>query len=321
MAEEMRKVKCPYCGYTFEVPALAEIAVCPACGSLLWIRTGEKVREHYMFPVRFEYNRAFKNAVGVAERQYLAPPDLAEQSSPEAGRLHYVPLYLFNIRVVADCASKKEAGLVDYYKVYAATSDLPYGLTETYKFAIHSRRYYDPRLAKRGVFHQITKDPYNLPDKDVEEARKKALSEARLECSSPQVRNETRWEGVVYYPFWEIKYKYGGRSYRALVDAVDGATVYAEYPTDPKKGAQLRSFGLIYLGIVGGLGLLFSLGSTADPGYIGLLTLASAIPGTSYYFSKANRAFHIFRLKTRLGRRKTTMREILGLGKTGKEHK
>ena len=297
MAVQMVKVRCPYCGATFEVPKTVSVTVCPYCGTAIWIDSGEKVAEHYMYPDKTGFNRAFKNALGIAERQYPAPADLAETATPKGGRLHFIPLYIYHIKVVAECPKKEESGIEEDWTTLSAVKKLPLGLSSTYRFALGSRRYFEPRRLERGVYHQ----PEVSPERYIKKVSKKARGRAKWEasCSRPKIKDETRWEGIVHYPFWEIVYEYGGREYKALVDAVDGSVVYVEYPIEDSKKKKL---------LIGGSGfLLFPMGLGAYVGYklgmpiIGTVSAAfTGAPGAFIYWTIAFSERGKYRLKSRL---------------------
>ena len=130
-----------------------------------------------------------------------------------------------------------------------------------------ARRFFEPRRLERGVYHR----PEIPPEKYLSKVSKRAKGRAKWEanCSNPKVRDETKWEGLVHYPFWEVVYEYGGKEYHALVDAVDGSVVYAEYPIEKDKRKLL---------FIGGLGfLLVPMALGAYVGYkAGLMDIAGA---------------------------------------------
>jgi predicted RNA-binding Zn-ribbon protein involved in translation (DUF1610 family) len=228
MAE--RVVRCPYCGYEFKVPGTVSIAVCPACGTTIWIETKEVFKEHYMYPIQYEYNRAYDTAIGVAERQFAAPEDLREMASPTGGQIHYVPLHLYHVRVVASCPENPEAGLEESWVSRLAVTQPPKGLVEEYKFPTRGRRFFEPRTLERGRYYQPDIPPEKLLNEVSARATLKATREAFNWCDNPKVENKTRWVGLVHYPFWEVRYCYGKKEYYSLVDAVDGTVLYLEYP-------------------------------------------------------------------------------------------
>ncbi|MCE4628094.1 MAG: zinc ribbon domain-containing protein, partial [Desulfurococcales archaeon] len=236
-----KTVRCPYCGQTFSVPETVPVAVCPYCGTAVWLGTGEVFREHYMYPVRHEYNSAYKIAIGVASRQYEAPERLELDASPSAGMLHFVPLYLYRVRVRAECPGNPEAGLEESWENRLATSRPPRGLPQSYRFPTRGRRFFEPKTLERGKYYQPDVDPKSLIPEVSARASAKALREAFNWCAKPEIVDETVWQGIVHYPFWEVRYLYRGEEYYALVDAAGGWVVYLEYPVGSAKRATLMA--------------------------------------------------------------------------------
>lgn len=250
-----REVQCPYCGARFTVPETVSIAVCPYCGTTVRVETGERLAEHYMYDARFDVNSAYRRAIGVALRQFAAPEDLGSGASIARGLLHYVPLYLFHIRVIASCPDNPEAGIEERYVSVLATSTRPRGLSRYYPFPTRGRRYFEPAKLEMGKYHQPDVKPEEILERLTPVYAGRALMEAYNDCDEPKVRDESRWEGLVHYPFWELAYTYNGEEYYALVDATDGTVVYLEYPIAGKKRGALAAGAIASLaaGLVGGI--------------------------------------------------------------------
>ncbi len=277
-----KTVRCPYCGSQFSVPTTVSIAVCPYCGTTIWLATREVFKEHYIYPVRYEYNKAYDTLIGIAERQFAAPETLREESAPSGGLIHYVPLYLYHVKVVASCPNKEEAGLEEAWVSRLATSSPPKGLHGGYRFPSRGRRYFEPKTLKRGKYYQPDLDPKKYIPEVSARASLKALREAYNWCDEPQVNNKTSWEGIVHYPFWEVTYKYRGQEYYGLVDAVDGTVLYVEYPVGSKKRSVLLAgaTGILIGGTLIGLGLGYAIGAAAAGAGGGLI---ASLPGVFNY--------------------------------------
>ncbi|MGC8583193.1 MAG: transcription factor IIB, partial [Thermoproteus sp.] len=75
------------------------------------------------------------------------------------------------------------------------------------------------------------------------------------------VTDRTAFEGIVYYPFWKLKYIYRGKEYNAVVDAAEGNVVYMEYPISRRgRAASLVASiailtGSVVLGTAIGMGI------------------------------------------------------------------
>ena len=275
MAKQMR---CPYCGASFEVPETVSIAVCPYCGTTIWQATGETFKEHYFYEIRVEYNRAFDNVRRIAQRQFAAPEDIADESSPTAGFMHFIPLYLYHVRVRAECPGKPEAGLEEEYRALLATRKVPDGFPDNYKFPTRGRRFFEPSTLERGRYYQPEIDPKALLSAASERARRRAYREALNHCDSPSLKDETKWIGIVHYPIWEVRYSYRGNEYRALVDASEGNVLYLEYPIGAKERGILLSLALG--AIAAGLILGGAVGAALDHATAGAAGgILSSLPG------------------------------------------
>ncbi len=263
-----REIRCPYCGARFTVPETVGIAVCPYCGTTIRVETGEQFAEHYMYYARIDINRAYSRAMGIALRQFAVPEDLEARASIVRGLLHYVPLYLFHIRVIASCPDNPEAGIEERYINMLAASIRPRGLGLSYPFPTRGRRYFEPAKLEMGKYYQPDKKPEEILGRLTPAYVGKALMEAYNDCDEPEVRDESRWEGLVHYPFWELAYTYNGSEYYALVDATDGTVVYLEYPIAGKMRGTLAAGAIASLaaGLIGGiLGGHYAIASLAIP--------------------------------------------------------
>ena len=264
---------CPYCGARFRVPETASIVVCPYCGTAFWRETGGILKEHYMYPDRLGPNEAYRRAMMAGERLAGAPGDLLERSSLEAAALHYVPLYLYRVRVYADCPGKEAAGYEDTWVSLLATKTLPYGVPLEYDYPARGRRFFEPRRLRHGYYYRPEADPGELAKAASREAARRALAEARLACREPRLRDDTRWVGIVHYPFWAITYRYGKKKYRAVVDASSGDTVYLEYPVTAARRLAMTGTAVLVAGGSGlvGAGTGVALGATVLGKYLRFL--------------------------------------------------
>ncbi len=269
----VKTMRCPYCGASFEVPETVSVAVCPYCGTTVWTATGEEYKEHYMYDAKLGFNQAYKNALGIAVRQFAVPEDLEEEASPQGGLLHFIPLYLYHILIRASCPGNPEAGLEDKWINTLATSNPPRGLPVSYRFPTRGRRYFEPAKLERGRYHQPDLDPKTLLERISTRYYLRAVEEALDECDDPRVENKSEWSGIVHYPFWQITYSYAGKPYEALVDAADGTVVYLEYPISMKKRGILAAgtIAAVIAGIAGGVAASLALIHSPQPGLTGIV--------------------------------------------------
>lgn len=257
-----RSVRCPYCGAQFEAPETASLLVCPYCGTAFWRRTSEPLKEHYIFDPRYSVNKAFDYIKKTVSRQFAAPRDLEEEAELNSAYLHYVPLYLYHVLVRGECPENPEAGLEDRYESRLALSNPPRWIPSSYRFPVRGRRFFEPRKIEKGRYHSADLDPKQLLEAVSKDAVREARREAEYTCDSPRIVNETTWEGIMHYPFWEIRYSYGDNTYTAVLDAASGEVTLAEYPQGTRERGAVGllavggTIGAIVLGTLlgGGVG-------------------------------------------------------------------
>ena len=267
------KVRCPYCGAEYEAPDYAQYLVCPYCGTVL--REGKVFESVYIFEPRLDKTAAFNKALSF--KPWASPRDLATSAAPSGAELHFVPLYLYYVYF----EPLKELAT---YATALALEKPQFYIPEEYQFPARWRTAFKPSLERRAVFHQ----PQLNPDKAWERASKKYLREARDYASAfkTAVTDKTSFEGIVYYPFWVLKYSYKGKEYSAVVDAAEGDVVYMEYPVSGRgRAASLAIAGIILggsalIGAILGLGMSYSnLASLYPSGELALASLGGALVG------------------------------------------
>ncbi len=251
-----KSTRCPYCGARFEIPETVSLVVCPYCGTAFWRRTSELLKEHYIFDPRYSVNSAFDYVKKTVSRQFAAPRDLEDEAELSSAYLHYIPLYLYHVLVRGECPGNPEAGLEDRYESRVALSSPPKWVPGGYKFPVRGRRFFEPRKIEKGRYYSADISPEQLLSSVSRSAVEEARREALYACDSPRIINETTWEGIMHYPFWEIEYSYKDNTYTAVLDAASGEVTLAEYP----QGARERgAVGLLAVGGVVGATMLGAL--------------------------------------------------------------
>ncbi len=268
-----KQVRCPYCSAEYRVPATVTYATCPYCGTTFKLANPEEKIEHYLFKTIIDKNQAYRLARGFAAQQIGVAEDVEENSSFSKAKIYYVPIYIYEINILAPCKEeleelKKEkegnelklsihGGEEVEYKLVIATDDLPIPIPPDYYFPARARMYFKPTILKNGVYLQPTKDPMKVFEEVKQPSLKKAVEEAKISCPSGyEVIDESKYVGIAHYPFWDITYTYQGKEYRTIVDAADGTIVYLEYPLS-WKGRVVNFAGglgtLIGSSIIGGI--------------------------------------------------------------------
>lgn len=280
------KVRCPKCGAEFE--AEGGVVTCPYCG--FQIRFGES--RTFTYPLRVE--DPWKPLVSFIRLQRLSPNDVEWKGQLVERELLYVPFYVFfvNARGMARASSD---GLVNVEFFNYITVPAAEGFDEliSYPLPTRGRRYFDGRVEGRLVEKTLSED----------EARER-LRETVQDLLGKEVRRHFRWgrfvvdvpdldvtpDGLVYYPVWRVRYRYGLLTYRAYVDGADGRIPYVEFPIAlPKRfvnftlGSLLLSFGFL------AGKLLLPHGFTSLVGSMGAAVAASA-PSLRRAFTLRERA-------------------------------
>ncbi len=313
------RVKCSFCGATFYVPKHVKYATCPYCGTTIVLETKkslEEEKQHFLFKTYVSGNKAYETALGFAEAQWGAPRRLREESSLTGMRIHYIPLYIYEINITADCRGVKKTIMplifVERYLPYTvkkageevayvsapAVAPLPIPVPPDYGFPARGREYFKPSKLKQGRYYQPTLDPGRVLERLRRRYREKVVEEAREACGGEaEVRDESRLVGLAHYPFWEIRYVYGGETYRAIVDGADGTVVYLEYPITAKSRIMgvLGSGGMMLGSFILGAGV--SLIGGAHPLLGGAAAAAASIPGAYILMTRSGSGRGTYRFR------------------------
>jgi len=304
--QSMREVKCPYCSATYKIPSTVSYATCPYCGTTFRIdKPGEEV-EHYLFKAIYDESRAYKLVKAFAVMQAGAARDIEAAASYVAGRYYYLPLYSFNISIIAKCPGENIEGDGDnvYMNVHGgedvrqyvipALKNPPIPIPENYRFSARFKEYFKPVILRNGTYLQPDVDPgvilEELKAPSIEEARREAMD--ACPGSKITIEDHSKFAGLYHYPFIEITYRYNNEDYRAVVDATDGTVVYMEYPIDRRRALKETAGLMAIVALSGVIGLL------ASSSVIGLyMGLAAAAPPSLLQVFKLmrHRAVYMFK--------------------------
>ncbi|QDA31151.1 hypothetical protein FH039_05445 [Thermococcus indicus] len=283
------RVKCPRCGAEFE--AEGGMVTCPYCG--FQIRLGE-VRT-FTYPLRVE--DPWKPLVSFIRLQRLSPNDVEWKAQLIERELLYVPFYVFFVRAegVAHTGgfSYDGAGHVEFFNYVTVPAAEGFDELINYPLPTRGRRYFDGRVGGKLVEKTLSE----------EEAQKKLRSEVRgmlekearhyfywgsVEVGMPTF--ELRLDGLVYYPIWRLRYRYGFLTHRAYVDGADGRIPYGEFPIALPKRFVNFTLGSLLLASGFFLGkLLLPHGLTSVVGSMGAAAAAS-FPSLRRAFTLRGRA-------------------------------
>ena len=255
--------RCPSCGAPFKIPPTVDVATCPYCGTTfkaVLSKAEVSGEQHFFFPL--DPRDPVDLLLRFLTREYGAPPDLKEAAGVEARLLHYIPVYFYYLYGVGEGRDKKSR----VFKVEEArfigipAVDNEVGrLLKGYPFPVRGKRFFEERFVRRGRYYE-PEIPRDEADRIAEQILEKMLrDEAKESCENLKSFNvkESRVEyrGLVHYPVWEIKYTYGGDSYKGFVDGADGRIILAWYPqtTHAREIAAGGALGMLGVGLVAGL--------------------------------------------------------------------
>ncbi|EEB74482.1 zinc ribbon domain-containing protein [Thermococcus sp. AM4] len=283
------KIRCPNCGAEFE--AEGEMVTCPYCG--FQIKLGES--RTFTYPLRVE--NPWNVLASFIRLQRLSPTDVEWKARIIERELLYVPFYVFFVKARGVASrgiiSKEGAGYVEFFNY--ATVPAVEGFEElvNYPLPVRGRRYFDGHV--KGRLLEKTIEASEAVKRLKDELRSILKNEARryFHWSNVEVGMPTfdvHLDGLVYYPVWRIRYKYGFFTYLAYVDGADGRIPYAEFPIALPK--RFVNFTLGSLLLASGLFLwrvLSPYGATSIVGSMGAAVVAS-FPSLRRAFTPRGRA-------------------------------
>ncbi len=270
------KVRCPHCGAEFEAEE-AGIVVCPYCG--FQIKLGES--RTFTYPLRVK--NPWNVLASFIRIQRLSPTDVEWKARIIERELLYVPFYVFFVKAKGvarrGIISKEGAGYVEFFNYATVPAVEGFDELVNYPLPVRGRRYFDGHV--KGKLLEKTIEASEAVKRLRSEIRSILKNEARryFHWSNVEVGMPTfgvHLDGLVYYPIWRIRYKYGFFTYLAYVDGADGRVPYAEFPVSPVKRMTNLSLGFLLLASGFLIGkFLYSYGATAPIGSVATAIWAS----------------------------------------------
>ncbi len=283
------RVRCPNCGAEFE--AEGGVVTCPYCG--FQIRLGEV--KTFTYPLRVE--DPWRALTSFIRLQRLSPNDVEWKARLIERELFYVPFYVFFVEATGmtykATFSPDGAGNVEFFNYLTVPAAEGFDELVNYPLPTRGRRYFDGRVRGKLVEKTLGED----------EARERLRREVR-ELLKEEARRYFHWgrvgldetgfdvtlDGLVYYPIWRLRYRYGLLTHRAYVDGTDGRIPYAEFPIALPKRFVNFTLGSLLLasGFFAGK-LLLPHGFTSIVGSMGAAAVAS-FPSLRRAFTLRGRA-------------------------------
>ena len=283
------RIRCPNCGAEFE--AEGGVVTCPYCG--FQIRLGEV--KTFTYPLRVE--DPWRALTSFIRLQRLSPNDVEWKARLIERELLYVPFYVFFVEATGmtykATFSPDGAGNVEFFNYLTVPAAEGFDELVNYPLPTRGRRYFDGRVRGKLVEKTLSED----------EARERLRREVR-ELLKEEARRYFHWgrvgldgmgfdvtlDGLVYYPLWRLRYRYGLLTHRAYVDGTDGRIPYAEFPIALPKRFVNFTLGSLLLASGFFFGkLLFPHGFTSIVGSMGAAAVAS-FPSLKRAFTPRGRA-------------------------------
>ena len=237
-----QNIVCPSCGGGISADAVAVVVSCPYCDTGLAHRDLGGLPPY--FPVNVSEAEAGERLLRFCLNRYGIPGDFERRFAVQPVRLVYVPIYLFTVtaRLSSSIVETDTCAIIGTRNLWYREA------VSNYRFAMRVRQYMDPDRVP-GEVQDVT-----LPlEEAVQQAQKfgrellsrdrKRFSEVRGETSISHVN-----EGQVFYPLYEMSYRYGGKTYRGVVDAANGVVCLSDHPMSMQSRAVVMGSGLVMLG-------------------------------------------------------------------------
>jgi len=277
---------CTYCGAQLKSSSDEVVVTCLYCGTTLRIDEGV-IKLHYMLEVSCTQQEAYDILLQWVSKQVGAPYDVAAKSKVIRQELIYYPYWI--IRHEADtrytgldpayeysdpdillskadekvycgisCTWEKEDGQIkrSYTNAILGRKDIPEPLRD-YRIPLRRKEFFDVEIAKKygGVILNSILDRNQaeaLARREVYDKQTSLIYEETKKIEKREDNIDPKEFLYVHVPFWLLKYKYGLRTYNALLDAASGRVIFAEYPRSPVSRTINTILGLIFLGLAVG---------------------------------------------------------------------
>jgi len=248
---QRQNLTCSECGANLTIPPDAVVAQCLYCATPLQhidLSSGTPY-----FTVSFSAAEARAQLLTFLLNRFGIPDDFAQQFQAVEQRLVYVPVYLYRVTAWLTPRIYETDS-----KAVIATRGIAYrDVLDRYRFAIRAKVYADPRTIRGQVYPQDVARPQ--ADQEAWQFGSALLQRDRLRFDEvpgiDQIQCDFR--GSVFYPLYEIAYRYGSRTFYCVFDACNGVVCKAAHPQSRKARAAIKFAGVLYLVFAAVIALLF----------------------------------------------------------------
>ena len=225
-------LSCPTCGAHIATNADAVVVQCLYCDTQL--QHTDLSRGAPYFTVHFSEVEMQTRLLTFLLNRFGIPGDFQRNFRVLEQNLVYVPVHLYQV-----CARLNELIYEIDTKAVIATEQVYYRRQlENYHFAMRAKVYTDPRKIRGGVYPpELSRE---AADREAYDFGNELLKRDK-ERFDEVAKNENihlDYQGMVYYPLYEVTYGYGSKHYRSVFDASNGVVCHTEHESENPRGAK-----------------------------------------------------------------------------------
>jgi len=269
-----RNTHCPACSGGISAAPQAVVIACPYCDSPLTHR--ELGDQAPYFPVNLSESEAREHLLRFLLNRFGIPADLERRWEPSHCEQVFLPIHLFTVtaRINESIAETDTTTVI-------GAKGLWYGKAiASYRFAAKVKQQMDPdqiqaKIYPLAVSHgQARKQAHQFGIELLARDRERFAVKEKGEITDQA-------EGQVFYPLYELEYRYKGTRYRGLVDAANGVVCTAEHPMSMRSRAMVMMAGAGLGGFTVVSALVFFALADSEPALVGSGLLVLATGGLS----------------------------------------
>jgi|GEM_PF-2757868 len=215
--------KCPACDGDISLMPQTLLLECPYCGTALH-RLEAGTTPYY--PVNFNKIEMEERLLDFLLNRFGIPDNFSQKFRVLSSRLSFVPIHLYNVQAWLN----KDIVEVDMKGVVLTKQIWYREHLNRYRFAVRVSQVMN--IANMNIntykIDLSTEDAESVATKYGDKLLKKDIKRFSEIYRDTKIQHTS--VGEVYYPFYEVFYKYGGTRYRSVVDAASGVVSFSEHP-------------------------------------------------------------------------------------------
>lgn len=266
-----QNIVCPSCGGGISADPLAVVVSCPYCDTGLRHRDISGAPPY--FPVNLTEAEAGERLRRFCLNRFGIPGDFEQRFKASTARLVYVPVYLFTVtaRLSASIVETDTCAVIGHYGLWYSDG------IKDYRFAMRVRQYTDPDNVPGEVL-KVTRSPEEAA-RQADAFGKRLLARDRARFSEVAADSSISCtdEGMVFYPLYELTYRYGAKSYRGVVDAANGVVCLSDHPMSLGSRAMVLGSGALMLASTAAFALVFLASLFVVQGLVALGAFGGAV--------------------------------------------